>query len=90
MRIPFTRGAAAPVALACALLSPAVSHAHADHTTGTINPGLLWLTRWGQFGVEAQIPVNRASGRHTGVLLQAHLFLDDIFPNSVGKPLIHP
>ncbi|WP_174641927.1 hypothetical protein [Paraburkholderia ribeironis] len=59
-------------------------------TTGTINPGLLWLTRWGQFGVEAQIPVNRASGRHTGVLLQAHLYLDDIFPNSIGKPLIHP
>ncbi|EDT41936.1 hypothetical protein [Burkholderia ambifaria] len=59
-------------------------------TTGTINPGLLWLTRWGQFGVEAQIPVNRASGRHTGVLLQAHLYLDDIFPHSVGKPLIHP
>ncbi|MBR8130942.1 hypothetical protein [Burkholderia ambifaria] len=59
-------------------------------TTGTINPGLLWMTRWGQFGVEAQIPVNRASGRHTGVLLQAHLYLDDLFPNSVGKPLIHP
>ncbi|MGZ2748988.1 hypothetical protein [Burkholderia stagnalis] len=57
-------------------------------TTGTVNPGLLWLTRWGQFGVEAQIPVNRASGRHTGVLLQAHLYLDDIFPHSVGKPLI--
>ncbi|KVN28679.1 hypothetical protein WJ63_12885 [Burkholderia pyrrocinia] len=59
-------------------------------TTGTVNPGLLWLTRWGQFGVEAQIPVNRASGRHTGVLLQAHLYLDDIFPHSVGKPLIQP
>lgn len=59
-------------------------------TTGTVNPGLLWLTRWGQFGVEAQIPVNRASGRHTGVLLQAHLYLDDIFPHSVGQPLIHP
>lgn len=59
-------------------------------TTGTINPGLLWLTRWGQFGVEAQIPVNRASGRHTGILLQAHLYLDDVFPNSIGKPLIHP
>jgi hypothetical protein len=59
-------------------------------TTGTINPGFIWLNRWGQLGIEAQIPVNRASGHHTGVLLQAHLYLDDIFPNSVGKPLIHP
>jgi hypothetical protein len=56
-------------------------------TTGTINPGVLWLNNWGQFGVEAQIPVNRATGSHTGILLQAHFFLDDIFPNSVGKPL---
>jgi hypothetical protein len=60
------------------------------HTTGTINPGVIWLTRWGQLGIEAQLPVNRASGRHTGVLLQAHFYLDDIFPNSVGKPLLHP
>jgi hypothetical protein len=56
-------------------------------TTGTINPGVLWLNNWGQFGVEAQIPVNRATGSHTGILLQAHFFLDDIFPNSIGKPL---
>ena len=33
-------------------------------------------------GIEAQIPVNRASGHHTGVLLQAHLYLDG--------PLIDP
>ena len=56
-------------------------------TTGTINPGILWLNNWGQFGVEAQIPVNRATGSHTGILLQAHFFLDDIFPTSIGKPL---
>jgi hypothetical protein len=60
------------------------------HTTGTVNPGVIWLTRWGQLGVEAQLPVNRASGRHIGVLLQAHFYLDDIFPNSIGKPLIQP
>jgi hypothetical protein len=56
-------------------------------TTGTINPGILWLNNWGQFGIEAQIPVNHATGSHTGILLQAHFFLDDIFPNSIGKPL---
>jgi hypothetical protein len=59
----------------------------AGQTTGTINPGVLWLNRWGQFGVEAQIPVNHLTGNHVGVLFDAHLFLDDIFPSSIGKPL---
>lgn len=56
-------------------------------TTGTVNPGFIWINRYGQFGVEAQIPVNRASGSHVGILVQAHIFLDDIAPNSIGKPL---
>jgi hypothetical protein len=56
-------------------------------TTGTINPGLVWTNRYGQFGIEAQIPVNRASGTHTGVLVQAHLYFDDLFPGTLGKPL---
>jgi hypothetical protein len=59
----------------------------AGQTTGTINPGVLWLNRWGQFGVEAEIPVNHLSGNHVGVIFDAHLFLDDIFPSSIGKPL---
>ncbi|SIT51275.1 conserved exported hypothetical protein [Paraburkholderia piptadeniae] len=57
------------------------------HTTGSINPGVIWLNRWGQLGAEAVIPVNHASGKGVGVLFQAHLFLDDVLPNSLGKPL---
>jgi hypothetical protein len=56
-------------------------------TTGTMNPGFIWMNRYGQFGVEAQIPVNRASGSHVGILVQAHIFFDDLFPTTVGKPL---
>lgn len=56
------------------------------HTTGTINPGIVWVNRYGQLGIEAQIPINRASGTGVGVVLQAHLFLDDIAPNSLGRP----
>lgn len=56
-------------------------------TTGTINPGFIWMNRYGQFGVEAQIPVNRASGSRVGVLLQTHLFLDDIAPRTLGRPI---
>jgi hypothetical protein len=56
-------------------------------TTGTVNPGFIWLNRYGQFGVEAQIPVNRASGSHVGILVQAHVFFDDVAPTTIGKPL---
>ncbi|HZZ14140.1 MAG TPA: hypothetical protein VFE79_25905 [Paraburkholderia sp.] len=56
-------------------------------TTGTVNPGFIWINRYGQFGVEAQIPLNRASGSHVGILVQAHIFFDDVAPNSIGKPL---
>ncbi len=56
-------------------------------TTGTVNPGFIWINRYGQLGIEAQIPVNRASGSHVGILVQAHIFFDDVAPNSIGKPL---
>jgi hypothetical protein len=57
-------------------------------TTGTVNPGVIWAGRYMQFGIEAIIPVNGATGGKTGVLAQIHFFLDDIFPRSIGKPLI--
>jgi hypothetical protein len=56
-------------------------------TTGTINPGVIWSGQWTQFGVEAMIPVNRDSGHGVGVIAQAHFYLDDIFPTTIGKPL---
>jgi len=56
-------------------------------TTGTVNPGFIWINRYGQLGVEAQIPVNRASGSHVGILVQAHIFFDDVAPTTLGKPL---
>ncbi|HLX02463.1 MAG TPA: hypothetical protein VKS80_10125 [Trinickia sp.] len=68
-------------------MSTCTAGACAGQTTGTINPGVIWLNRYGQFGVEAEIPVNRLTGNHVGVLFEAHLYFDDIFPNSLGKPL---
>ena len=35
----------------------------------------------------AQIPINEASGRHVGALAIVDFFLDDIAPDSIGKPL---
>jgi len=56
-------------------------------TTGTINPGIIWIGRSYQFGIEAIVPVNRASGSSVGVIAQLHIYLDDLFPGSIGKPL---
>ncbi|MCK1336633.1 hypothetical protein IVB38_11460 [Bradyrhizobium sp. 38] len=56
-------------------------------TTGTINPGILWVGNSFQVGVEALIPINRQSGTNVGVIAQLHLYLDDIDPRGIGKPI---
>jgi hypothetical protein len=55
-------------------------------TTGTFNPGIIWYGRHYQLGLEASVPVNHASGNHTGMFVQLHFYIDDLFPNSLGKP----
>ena len=57
-------------------------------TTGTINPGVIWVGDYYQLALEATIPINHASGSGVGVIAQLHLYLDDIFPHSIGQPLI--
>ncbi len=57
-------------------------------TMGTINPGVIWVGSYFQVGLEAMIPVNGASGTGVGVIGQLHLYLDDMFPKTVGQPLI--
>jgi hypothetical protein len=57
-------------------------------TTGTINPGILWAGQYTQVSVEAVIPVNDRSGKGVGWIAQLHFFLDDLFPTSIGRPLI--
>jgi hypothetical protein len=58
-------------------------------TTGTINPGVIWVGSYFQVGLEAIVPVNAESGHGIGVIGQLHLYLDDIFPNSIiGRPLL--
>lgn len=56
-------------------------------TTGTIQPGVIWVGSYFQVGVEALVPINRASGSGVGVVAQLHLYLDDIFPTTIGRPL---
>lgn len=53
----------------------------AGRTTGTIDPGFVWVGKDSQIGFELTIPANSASGSHVGFMLQYHLYLDDIFPS---------
>jgi hypothetical protein len=57
-------------------------------TTGTVQPGVIWAGQHFQIGAEAILPVNSLSGHGVGGVLQFHLFLDDLFPTSIGKPLL--
>ncbi len=50
-------------------------------TSGTVNPGVVWVGRYSQIGVELTVPVNHDSGSRVGFLLQYHLYLDDIVPS---------
>jgi hypothetical protein len=59
-------------------------------TTGTINPGVIYIGGTYQIGLEAQVPVNRESGHGIGVLGQLHFYLDDMFPQTLGQPLLGP
>ena|SRR5438105_3196171 len=55
--------------------------------SGTINPGVLWAGQYVQLGAEAQFPVNGSSGRGVGFVVQLHLYIDDLFPQTIGRPI---
>jgi hypothetical protein len=56
-------------------------------TTGTVNPGLIWFGKYLELGVEASVPINTRSGKNVGILGLVHVFIDDLFPQSLGRPL---
>jgi hypothetical protein len=59
-------------------------------TTGVVGPSLYYIGQYFEVGVMAQVPINSASGTHIGALAIVDFFLDDIAPNSIGKPLFGP
>ena len=56
-------------------------------TSWTVAPGIIYSGDWYQLAIEALIPANKAAGPNVGVIAQFHVFLDDLFPGSLGKPL---
>jgi hypothetical protein len=59
-------------------------------TSGTANVGATWFGKNFQIGAEVQIPVNARTkaDQGTGVLLLVHFFIDDLFPQSIGRPIV--
>ncbi len=56
-------------------------------TTGVVGPSVYYIGQYFEVGVMAQVPINEASGRGVGAMAIIDFFLDDIAPNSIGKPL---
>jgi len=64
-----------------------VNRGQSGQTKGTIDPGVIWSSKYLQFGVEAIVPINGRTGNSVGVIGQVHFYLDDLFPRSLGRPL---
>jgi hypothetical protein len=56
-------------------------------TTGTVQPGVIYEGDGWQVAVEAVLPINSASGHGVGVVGELHFYLDDLMPNTLGKPI---
>ena len=59
-------------------------------TTGVFGPSLYYVGTYFEVGAMVQVPINRASGLHPGVMAIVDFFLDDIAPDTLGKPLFGP
>ncbi|MGH8283694.1 MAG: hypothetical protein ACRESE_07600 [Gammaproteobacteria bacterium] len=58
-------------------------------TTGYVDPGVIWLGHYFQWGVELQIPVNHRTGNSVGILVGFDFYLDDIAPHTIGAPIFN-
>jgi hypothetical protein len=56
-------------------------------TTGTVNPGGLYESRYFQLGAEAVIPINNHTGPNIGFVINVNIFIDDLWPKVFGHPL---
>jgi len=59
-------------------------------TTGFVGPGVYYIAHDYQLGIYAAFPINQASGKHPGIFANVDFYLDDLFPNTLGKPIFGP
>lgn len=58
-----------------------------ERFSATVRPGMIYVGKRMQLGAEAIIPANDEAGDKIGFLFQLHFFLEDLFPNTIGRPL---
>jgi hypothetical protein len=68
-------------------LSSPFNRGFSGTTTGTVQPGVIWAGPYFQVGAEMIIPTNSLSGHGIGGVVQLHFYLDDLFPNGIGRPI---
>ncbi len=56
-------------------------------TTGYFQPGAVYITDKWQIALEAMIPMTGATGHGVGVIGSLDFYLDDIFPDTLGRPI---
>jgi hypothetical protein len=64
-----------------------INRVPASRTVGAIQPGIIWSGQYFQIGAAAIIPASSATGHGYGAVVQLHFYLDDLFPNTIGKPV---
>ena len=73
--------------------SSAASRPNQGSTQYLIAPGINYTATNYAFSiavtVEALIPGNKQTGSHVGAIAQFHLYFDDLFPTSLGKPIVN-
>ena len=65
----------------------ALDRGESGKTTGTVNPGCVWVNASAQIGIEAVFPVNERTGANMGVRAFLRLPLETILGASAGRPL---
>ena len=68
--------------------SSSASRPNQDSTQFLWGVGVNYTDRNYAVGLEMLIPGNRNTGSHLGVIAQFHLYFDDMFSHSLGKPLV--
>ncbi|MFI4979864.1 MAG: hypothetical protein ACHQIO_05905 [Nevskiales bacterium] len=67
--------------------SSSASQPNQGNTQYLIAPGINYTAETYAVTVEALIPGNKQTGSHIGAIAQFHLYFDDLFPTSLGKPI---
>lgn len=67
--------------------APTLNGGDATPIQGTIAPGLLYSADTYQLGLEAIVPVRGQPKTNVGIITQFHMFFDDLFPTTLGKPI---